>query len=387
MHVRSTRVALVVAFVLAVAATLAATRIQSADPVPFTVHEWGTFTSIAGEDGQALQWLPQGGASDLPCFVERSVFNIKGSLSGTVRMETPVLYFYAARDVTVNVKVGFKQGVITEWYPRALAGVPDLRRPVYEGTIDWPHVRVSPSLEPLFPMEPGRSHYYTARATGATPVQVGPQREKFLFYRGVGRFAPPISARVDADGRAVVWSSPGDAIGDVILFENRSGAISYSVQHASGGRLTLAPPALDDESTPPSRELVRILMAHGLYQQEAEAMVETWSDSWFEEGVRLFYVVPRAAVDALVPLTITPAPASVARVFVGRMELVTAATRQDVRRGLLAADGAVLAKYGRFLGPIGQRVIAESTQSERALLEARLQAYSSAWMVPATSCR
>ena len=26
-----------------------------------TVHEWGTFTSIAGEDGRAVEWLPFGG--------------------------------------------------------------------------------------------------------------------------------------------------------------------------------------------------------------------------------------------------------------------------------------------------------------------------------------
>jgi hypothetical protein len=226
-----------------------------------------------------------------------------------------------------------------------------------------------------------------ARATDASPVRVGRQTEKFLFYRGVGMFPPPISAKVDAAGTAVVWSSPNQAIGDVILFENRSGAVSYSVQHASSGRLTLDPPILDDEATAPTHELVTILMANGLYRKEAEAMVATWSDSWFEEGVRLFYIVPRAAVDAIVPLTITPAPAEIARVFVGRMELVTPATLREVRRALLADDGAALAKYGRFLSPIGRRVIAESAPGERALLEARLAAAAAPWLAPASSCR
>ena len=385
MQFRSPTVAVLVIGIAA--ATAAGLRSQAPEAVPFTVHEWGTFTSIAGEDGQALQWLPQGGVSDLPCFVERSQFNIKGSLSGTVRMETPVLYFYAPGDVTVNVKVGFKQGVITEWYPNARVSVPDMRQRDYEGTIAWPAVKVSPAIAAAFPVEPGRSHYYMARATGATPVQAGPQQEKFLFYRGVGTFAPPISAKVDADGTAVVWSSPGGAIGDVILFENRSGAITYSVQHASSGRLTLDRPALDDEATPPTRELVKILMANGLYRQEAEAMVATWSDSWFEEGARLFYIVPRAAVDALVPLSITPAPAAIARVFVGRMELVTPATRRDVRRALLASDSATLAKYGRFLGPIGQRVVAESAPADRAALEARVKTAAASWSSVASSCR
>src|SRR5438034_1375468 len=35
-----------------------------------TAHEWGTFTSIAGRDGQAIDWLPLSGSTDLPGFVE-----------------------------------------------------------------------------------------------------------------------------------------------------------------------------------------------------------------------------------------------------------------------------------------------------------------------------
>ncbi len=29
-----------------------------------TVHEWGTFTSIAGEDGMAVEWKPLAGPDD-----------------------------------------------------------------------------------------------------------------------------------------------------------------------------------------------------------------------------------------------------------------------------------------------------------------------------------
>jgi hypothetical protein len=32
-------------------------------------HEWGTFTSIAAETGQAVEWLPLNNPSDLPNFV------------------------------------------------------------------------------------------------------------------------------------------------------------------------------------------------------------------------------------------------------------------------------------------------------------------------------
>ena len=90
------------------------------DPEALVVHEWGTFTSIAGENGEAIAWTPQLGSDDLPCFVERfRRYRGKGFVRGTVRMETPVLYFYAPRETSVNVSVGFPGGLITEWFPRA----------------------------------------------------------------------------------------------------------------------------------------------------------------------------------------------------------------------------------------------------------------------------
>jgi hypothetical protein len=385
MRYRLTPVVVLVAAVVTMAATRVSTS-QSAAP-SLIVHEWGTFTSIAGEDGGAVQWLPQAGPVDLPCFVERSMYYAKGSLWGTVRMETPVLYFYAPRETAVGVRVGFRQGVITEWFPRGTVGVSNPNSADYEGTVSWPDVKVSPGQAAAFPTESGPSHYYKARNTDAAPLQSGGQTEKFLFYRGVGQFAPPISATVQADGKVVVWSAQDQPLGDVILFENRRGAMAYNVKHVSGARVTLDRPALEDASSGPQRELVRILVANGLYQKEAEAMVDTWSDSWFEEGARLLYIAPRAAVDSIVPLTITPTPSAVARVFVGRMELVSPVTRRDVRMALATNDRATLDKYGRFLQPIGDRVLADVSPIDRALLGERLQAVASTWGVQIPYCR
>src|SRR5260370_18682964 len=76
--------------------------------------------SIAGNDGQAAEWLLLSGSADLPGFVKHfRNTSFKDGLRGTVRMETPVLYFYSAREATVAVKVAFSKGVITEWYPDA----------------------------------------------------------------------------------------------------------------------------------------------------------------------------------------------------------------------------------------------------------------------------
>jgi hypothetical protein len=106
-------VTLAISLVLTVLAFGTRGAAQAPGGPPVIVHEWGTFTSIAGADGSAAQWQPLGGRQDLPCFVEQSRVNPKGLL-GTVRMETPVLYFYAPAPTTVNVGVQFRQEIISE---------------------------------------------------------------------------------------------------------------------------------------------------------------------------------------------------------------------------------------------------------------------------------
>ena len=109
-------------------------------------------------------------------------------------------------------------------------------------------------------------------------------------------------------------------------------------------------------------------------------MVATWRDSWFEEGMRLFYIVPRPVVDRVLPLEIDPAPARVARVFVGRLELITAATLTDLEDALQTNDRARLARLGRFLQPFGSRLLAQGMpHEERTRLQALLRAATSAY--------
>src|SRR3970282_1769850 len=65
-----------------------------------------------------------------------------------------------------------------------------------------------------------------------------------------------------------------------------------------------------------------MLTAEGLYEKEAHAMVETWRDHWWEEGLRAFHLLPRATTDAVLPLTIEPAAHELVRVMVTRVETV-----------------------------------------------------------------
>jgi hypothetical protein len=84
---------------------------------------------------------------------------------------------------------------------------------------------------------------------------------------------------------------------------------------------------------------------------------------------------------------VTPAPSSVARVFVGRIELITPAIVDEVRAALRARDRAPLTKYGRFLRPIMTRLASVSTTLPSAEWNAQMQfAYSTVSPSPA-GCR
>ncbi len=374
----------------AMAAAVAAARPGQAGLV---VHEWGTFTSVAGPTGWSVDWAPLSGPQDLPCFVSHQTptqpglgnIQVKGRdiygllrilpqlaaasgpatasgqaptiavppavMTAKVRMETPVLYFYSRERVDVDVKVSFRQGVMSEWYPAASVPAVNLAQPLVTttGSIEWPSVEVRPGVDVTYPQDAVKSHYYAARDVDAAPLQVGGQFEKFLFYRGLADFQPTITATVERNGDVVASVPPGTT--GLVLFERRHGHVGYRVGHVAGDRVTLSRPragSVDALRT----NLETMLTASGLYPREAKAMVETWRDSWFEEGTRIFYVIPKAVVDERLPLTISPAPAEISRVFVGRLELITPDIKDDVERAIVNNDLDTLSSYGRFLDSI-----------------------------------
>jgi hypothetical protein len=349
-----------------------------------TMHEWGTFTTVAGTDGRAINWLPLGGPSDLPCFVHHVNANImakllpgqqagaqityetaRSSMLAKVRMETPVIYFYSPTEFDASVTVTFNRGIITEFYPRptqpALAIYTNtLNDPNFSHTLEW-RVRVSPHEKSLFPNGGTSSHYYAARETDATPLKVGVESEKFIFYRGIANFDVPIQTKLLANGDVEVWNLAVEgALPSVILFESRNGKVGYRVAGELSKADTLAPPALTSDIANIRRELTKELERAGLFPKEAQAMVETWRDSWFEEGSRVFYLLPTASVSSILPLQIIPSPNRVSRVFVGRQELITDASMSAVKTALEQNDTATLERYGRFLSPIADRIIMSS---------------------------
>ena len=238
-----------------------------------------------------------------------------------------------------------------------------------DGSIAWNHVAVSPNLAGEFPSDAQTNRYYAARETASSPLRVqtsaGEQQEKFLFYRGVSASPLPLSARLTSDGRLLVKSLNGDEIPNAILFERRGERVGYRLTGALTDETTVDPPVLTGSVDSLYGDLEEILVGQGLYRDEAHAMIETWKDSWFEEGSRLIYIVPRGFIDNVLPLDIDPAPGQIVRVFVGRLEIVTPATAMAVRTAVAHNDEATLDKYSRFLEPILQQDWEEQQRVQR----------------------
>jgi hypothetical protein len=120
--------------------------------------------------------------------------------------------------------------------------------------------------------------------------------------------------------------------------------------------------------------VARTLVEAGLYEKEAQAMVNTWEHSYFRtEGLRLLYILPRSEVDAIIPIRIQPTPEQLVRVMVGRVEVLTPEREQQIERFIsqlgatdfrtrqAASDG--LARLGRIGEPALRRV-AKTTRDD-----------------------
>jgi hypothetical protein len=361
-------------------------------PDGLVMHEWGTFTSFSGSDGVPVNFQPNN--SDLPGFVYDHFGREEGDkldLSksrllryyGKVSMETPVMYFYTAKEMQASIQVDFPKGWITEWYPYAAVGmykdygVLSLRPTRNVGqTIRW-NVKLLPGEPDRFPREKGENPYYHARETDAVPLQasfelpenpsVDPirggsitQREKFLFYRGVGTFTPPVTVQAMNGGKVRVLNSAGGKVTGLFLVTVRNGQIAFKALDAleAGGETVATLPETASSSTELGAAVEKGLIAAGLYEREARAMVKTWDHAWFqEEGARILYVLPRTRTDELLPVTVSPQPSETVRVMVGRHDFLTPeqetiADAQIVRiqaaQAELNAAQAELIKLGRF---------------------------------------
>jgi hypothetical protein len=317
----------------------------------YVAHEWGTFTDVQGADGVQMTWNPLV-APDLPKFVYQNAAgnNFKIAMATLQRMETPVLYFYSDRERTCDVSVNFPQGRITEWFPAKAAADQGFRVPgvaAKKPSLRWPNVKVLPlgsANDIALPKEALPTNYYAARETDASLLQVTEagktETEKFLFYRGVAGFQAPLTVKMEAlpSTRVVLKNNGAEPLKQLFLYQvaSKGGAWLSIPALAAGETRTVALPELGGA---PSSELASALraalVAEGLYEKEAAAMVKTWQSAWLEErGLRVLYTLPRAWTDRTLPLQLAPAAREVERVMVARAEIISPTIEQALETSM-----------------------------------------------------
>lgn len=316
------------------------------------VHEWGTFTSLQDETGTNLTGI-NSDDEPVPFFVHRLSAGLtlgpeapmllgKGIPSRvpnvTMRLETPVLYFYPPADrpvMHVDVRVQFRGGWLTEFFPYAAFKAPGFTpnkpsagriSPNESGELFW-HNLVIGAPGPLVPTT--APVWLAPRAVNAATISNGApnQSEKYVFYRGVGNVKPPVRVVRDQSHQTLqIIDERKDAFRDGWLVSIHSDGTLAFENAAAHQPLPAEFPAASysRENMAKLRESMQTaLVQNGLYQDEAEAMLNTWQAAYFKSaGLRFFYLCPRSETDALLPLELSK-PAEITRVMIGRIELVT----------------------------------------------------------------
>jgi hypothetical protein len=192
----------------------------------YKVHEWGTFTSLIGSDGtrqegmfhedevlpnfvhnfgerssllgpKAFTVLPMDPTLPLPptrpphrnCGHSKVGCDFLVGQSITQKMETPVLYFHSEVPRHVTVDVGFPTGIISQTFPS-----PVLSRPLPVVGVSLTNgfarfnVDVLTKTSLLPPVVEKGNIYAHARVVDANTIKSNNEVEKFIFYRGLGKF-------------------------------------------------------------------------------------------------------------------------------------------------------------------------------------------------------
>lgn len=371
----------------------------------YTIHEWGTFTVLQDESGNALpgvnvneEPLPEFVHRLLPGLVNESgeVASFQGAsaakriallskqlsaelqplanrrskglpvsfTAARMRMETPIIYVYPPRPETISgeskkaelepldISVQFRGGWISEWYPNA-----DVKAPGFDpsrinlgslqqstvGKINWRNLTMDADSSPpstdshvwLAPRKVASSRLRTAKG----------ETEQYLFYRGVANISSPFSVRRDQKTDQLrVWAVNNALIDDKIIDVPAAwladirpdGSVAFrdirltQPAHPPQSRLLATTEGSFEQSQfsvdnlPKLRESMRIaLVEAGLFEDEAEAMLNTWELSYFKSaGTRLFFLLPQAWTEQVIPLNASQ-PADITRVMIGRVEIKT----------------------------------------------------------------
>jgi hypothetical protein len=376
------------------------------------VHEWGTFTSLQDEQGRELAGI---NIDDEP--VPEFVHNLNRFLLSqpvlsslhwqyrskgaprhhplvTMRLETPVIYFYPPASqrepMRIDVSVRFQGGWLTEFYPEAHATAPGLKEGGFEfgelsesstSSLAWNDLAVGgDGVGPAT-----KEHVWVAprKVEAANVTNVGGESERYLFYRGVGRIRAPLRATMDRNSGQLKLRANFDRV----LGPQQTARIPqlWLIEVNQDGRCAFRQLDGFDATSDADRQLAATsyrfepgdfaadnrdrletamhaaLVADGLFPDEATALLTTWQRSYFASpGLRLFYLVPRVWTDRYLPLSLSR-EATIDRVMIGRLELVS-----DQQRALLDRLSDTAVSDGKWIEAIPESPAREAFLAGRS---------------------
>lgn len=375
------------------------------------VHEWGTFTSLVGSNGQAQNGMYHEDEA-LPNFVhnfgdsqpilQKSQVNLFAwappqdppapmpppntpRCSGrpkvpceflvgqriTQKMETPVVYFYSDVSRQVSFDVSFPGGIISQSYPaasrlepRAIPGV-ELKNGFanYVVNILKNTTAVPPFVEPS-------NIYSHARNVASDLIQVGHETEKFIFYRGLGEFNTELEVISKNENLQIRNIGIKNIPAVFLVYTNGQGQgnilslgriKALDKIHLNTQTIAKFKANLKTHSAFLSEarlDLLNSLTKAGLFHDEALAMLNTWQNGYFKTaGLRILYVLNSQEVEKILPVRISPEPDQFSRVFVGRIEILLDQVEQIILEKIVA-EGAQydVSQLGRMAQPILLRV-------------------------------
>ena len=307
-----------------------------AEPEPkrgFAVHEWGVFrVNTDAEYANAelrVEW------DELPPFVYG---HIKGRTVpqswGAVEIrKRPIVFFHTDKPVIAKVHIDFPGGEAGAWYPAT--SVPSIIRfdkePKTGQVLEWnlgiknPPQGWAPGHNGLRDV-PDKHWIQRIRQVSSDPIyaRFGPRFndvdfEKFLYYDGIFPQKNWVKIKIEAE-KITLKNLCQHTLFDVTIVDRRGEPlrIAHVPEFKADASLNIDKWTKQEEATVVKESVARLqeqLVAAGLYQDEADSMIDLWrTDFFMTPGLSLFYRLPQKEYDRCLPLTITPKPDSLVRV-------------------------------------------------------------------------
>jgi hypothetical protein len=205
---------------------------------------------------------------------------------------------------------------------------------------------------------------------------MGNEKEKFIFYRGVGDFETNLT--ITSQNSLLNLINKGDAIKHIFLLnvQGEQGAITRLSSLNQNQSLRVDSNIVGQRHflskknfTGVARKmLIESLINSGLYQDEAEAMINTWEESYLKSnGLRVLYVLHPSEVERILPMNITPAPSELTRVFIGRIEILTENEENRLIDQITKeGEGFKTESLGRLAHPILERLLKKAQDNKHS---------------------